>query len=217
MPKVLGKNFFENKIPTNRVVKFQREIFLSMIKKSNISVDKFEKLLGWLDADREAASEKYELIRLRLIKIFYARGCHSAEELADETMDRVMGKIDTLFESYEGDPALYYYSVAKKILLEFARKPKTEELSPALAQEEAGNEMGEINCECLDKCLQSLRPEQRKFIMDYYQGEKRAKINERKELEKKMKISNQAMRVRIFRIRKKLQKCVLNCIANNKV
>lgn len=156
-----------------------------MTKKSHISEDEFDKLLGWLDADRDVAGKKYESIRLRLIKIFYARGCHSAEELADETIDRVTEKINTLLESYRGDPALYFYSVAKKILLEFMRKPKNKELSPALAHKETGNEGVEIHYECLDKCLQSLMPEQRKFIMDYYQGEKRAKINERKEIEKK--------------------------------
>ena len=188
-----------------------------MTNKSHIRENRFENLLGWLDSDREIAGHKYELIRLRLIKIFYARGCSTAEDLTDEVIDRVMGKIIFLADNYQGNKALYFYSVAKKVWLEHTRKPTTEELPLNLAQEVASLEDFEIQYECLDKCLQCLTPEQREFVIEYYQSEKGRKIDERKELGEKMKISNEAMRIRVFRIRKKLQKCVLNCVANHKV
>ena len=34
----------------------------------------FDTLLDWLDPDRERAGQKYETIRLKLIKIFTSRG-----------------------------------------------------------------------------------------------------------------------------------------------
>ncbi|MEJ7862846.1 MAG: hypothetical protein WKF90_14540 [Pyrinomonadaceae bacterium] len=186
-----------------------------MIKNLTISQNNFEKLLKWLDTDRETAGQKYELIRLRLIKIFSGRGCHWANELADETIDRVTKKVDSLLESYEGDPALYFYAVAKKVYLEFSRKPKAEELPRVLAQKENTTEVLEVYSRCLDKCLQNLMPEQREFIIDYYQGEKQAKITHRKDIELKLGITNKVLRVRVFRVRKALQKCLLNCVQEN--
>jgi hypothetical protein len=70
--------------------------------------DGFDKLLGWLGPDRDSAGKKYEEIRLKLIKIFARRGCMLAEELADETMDRVCNKAQKIVDDYKGDPALYF-------------------------------------------------------------------------------------------------------------
>ena len=85
--------------------------------------EEFDRLLLWLDSDRDAAGRKYERIRYKLIKIFSCRGCCEAEDLADKCVDRVTSKIDWLMQNYEGNPALYFYAVAKKIYLEHI-KPK---------------------------------------------------------------------------------------------
>jgi RNA polymerase sigma factor (sigma-70 family) len=183
-----------------------------MTIKTEISQDSFESLLNWLDSDREQAGRKYESIRSRLIKIFYARGCHLAEELADETIDRVARKIETLLVSYEGDPALYFYAVAKKILLEYARRPKSEELPDAVAGEKSGGEDVEVYYECLEKCLETFMPVQRDFITRYYQEEKQAKLEQRKKIGQELGISSEVLRTRAFRIRKTLQKCVVSCV-----
>jgi len=81
-------------------------------------------MLDWLDTDRERAGSKYEAIRLRLIKIFTCRGCQAAEELADETINRVIARIVEIANGYQGDPALYFYGVAQKVFLEDARKSR---------------------------------------------------------------------------------------------
>lgn len=183
-----------------------------MAKASSIDQEGFEKFLDWLDKDREAAGRKYEDIRRRLIKIFYARGCYLAEELADESIDRVIKKCDELIKTYQGDPALYCYAVAQKVFLEFTRRRKPEELSETIAQEEIKIEEPSIEAGCLNKCLKKLNPEQRRLIIDYYKGDKQTKIEGRKELEKKLNITNQSLRVRALRIRKILQECIENCV-----
>ena len=94
----------------------------------------FEKMLDWLDKDREIAGQKYEAIRLRLIKVLNYRGCLDGESLADEAIDRVTRKIDTLAENYEGNPAHYFLNVANKIYLENRRKPVAVELPDNLAE-----------------------------------------------------------------------------------
>jgi DNA-directed RNA polymerase specialized sigma24 family protein len=183
-----------------------------MAKASTINQERFEKFLSWLDEDRETAGRKYEDIRRRLIKIFYARGCYLAEELADESIDRVIKKCDELMATYQGDPALYCYGVAHKVFLEFTRKPKNEELPDTIVQKEINVEELKPEYKCLNKCLKKLKPDQRRLIIDYYKGEKQTKIVGRKELEKKLEITNQSLRVRALRIRKLLQKCIENCL-----
>ncbi|HEX4946430.1 MAG TPA: hypothetical protein VFZ34_07205, partial [Blastocatellia bacterium] len=49
----------------------------------------FDLMLMQLDADREQAGEKYELIRQKLTKFFQWRGCPSPEDYTDRTIDRV--------------------------------------------------------------------------------------------------------------------------------
>lgn len=183
-----------------------------MTIKTDISQDSFEELLDWLDTDREQAGRKYESIRSRLINIFYARGCHTAEELADETIDRVARKVKTLHESYRGKPAVYFYAVAKKILLEYSRQPKPAELPAVIVYEKSSDENVEIYHDCLENCLQTFLPVQREFIRKYYREEKRAKLELRKKMEQELGISSEVLRIRAFRMRKILQKCVITCI-----
>jgi RNA polymerase sigma factor (sigma-70 family) len=182
---------------------------------SNIlETEKFEKLLNWLNPDRETAGQRYEFIRTRLIKIFYARGCYQAEEMADETMDRVAKKIDTLFGTYEGDPALYFYAVAKNVLREFLRNPRHTELSPILPDiETSPADNNEDYYNCLDSCLEKLSEEQRTFILDYYTDNKGAKVQRRKNIAASLDISAKALRIRAYRIREGLRKCISVCIS----
>ncbi|HVS20925.1 MAG TPA: hypothetical protein VHD88_03710 [Pyrinomonadaceae bacterium] len=53
----------------------------------------FGRLLVWLDPDPERVGAIYERIRWRLIAILASRGCALAEELADETIDRVARRL----------------------------------------------------------------------------------------------------------------------------
>jgi hypothetical protein len=56
-----------------------------------------------------------------LIKIFVCRGCANAEELADETINRVVSKVQEIITNWQGDPALYFYKVAQNIYREWWR------------------------------------------------------------------------------------------------
>lgn len=184
--------------------------YTTTVKRPN----KFDKLLEWLDKDRDVAGQKYESIHLRLTKIFYARGCYLAEELADETIDRVTNKIDFLSHSYVGNPTLYFYGVAKKVFLEFTRKPSAKELPIHMAQKENTKDLLEEYDWHLTKSLRKLSPEETEFILEYYREDKEEKIKYRKQMARRLGITQQALRVRAFRIRKRLQVHFFDCLAN---
>lgn len=167
----------------------------------------FDRLLAWLHSDREQAGRKYEDIRRRLIKLFACRGCHEAEDLADETINRVARKTEEITESYSGDPALYFYGVANKVHHEYLRKKPAPPPPPPLESDDAEREY-----ECLDQCMQQLASDSRELVLQYYHEEKRAKIEHRKQLALSLGIGINALRLRAFRIREALQRCVLRCL-----
>jgi RNA polymerase sigma factor (sigma-70 family) len=174
----------------------------------NLTQDAFDKFLIWLNPDRELAARKYEDIRRRLIKIFACRGCPEAEDLTDETINRVIRKVQEIIDSYVGDPALYFYGVARNVHLEYVRKnTPVLPLPPADPPEEHEREH-----ECLEACLDQLSDENRWLVLEYYKDKKRAKIDHRKELADQLGIAPNALRIRMHRIRVSLQACVAGCL-----
>lgn len=181
---------------------------LSVKRDYLLSQEAFDKFLGWLGPDRDSAGKKYEEIRLKLIKIFARRGCTIAEELADETMDRVCLKAPRIVDTYIGDPALYFYGVAQNVFLEYVKKrPDPLPIPPPPAPEEI-----ERSFDCLHHCMQYLDAQSRELILQYYQHEKKAKIDHRRELAERLGIALNTLRVRAYRIKESLQKCVRECL-----
>ncbi|MGA9768445.1 MAG: RNA polymerase sigma factor [Blastocatellia bacterium] len=169
----------------------------------------FDRFLSWLDPDREEAGKKYEVIRQKLIRIFTYRGCSDVEELADITIKRVVRKIQEIIDSYVGDPALYFYGVARNVCKERCKRKPLPTPPPAT---ENSSEEKELRHDCLEKCLDKLAPEDRKMILSYYEGDKTAKIDGRKEMAERLGLNSNALRIRMHRIRTTLQKCMLGCL-----
>lgn len=168
----------------------------------------FDLLLDWLAPDREQAALRYEEIRRRLIQIFEARGCSAPEELADHTFDRVCEKVQEIAQSYTGDPARYFYGVAQKIHLEsLRRKPLPRFVPPP-------NEESEIErvYQCLEECIAQLPEETRLMVLDYYSELKKALIKKRAAMAESLGIRSSALRLRMYRIRDDLRKCVQECM-----
>jgi hypothetical protein len=186
-----------------------------MAKKREIDQEKFEKLLNWLSPDMELAGNKYESIRLRLIKFFTLRGASSPDELADVAIDIVTEKIDSILGTYEGDPALYFHGVGKNILLKYKNVAQLE-LPPHLTYQN-GSEEDYISERhgCLENCLQKLKTDDRELITAYYQESKSEKIKLRKSLADKKGVSARNLRVYVHRLKEILEKCIRQCIGND--
>lgn len=169
----------------------------------------FEQLLAWLDEDRDRAGEKYEEIRFQLINLFIARGCRISEELADKTIDRVARKVKDISGTYVGNPALYFYGVAKMVYLEYVRsRPITLPALPSQSEKDT-----EQRHECLGLCIDKLSPVNRELILSYY-GEAHASEDQRRKLAARMGLELNALWVRVHRIRENLRRCVVECLKN---
>lgn len=179
-----------------------------MQKHWDITQDAFDKFLAWLDSDRERAGTKYEDIRLKLIKFFTCRGCLAGEELADETINRVIRRTQEMADTYTGDPVFYFYGVARRVHLEHVRKP-VPSLPPPSPEP---LEQKERQDQCLQLCMKALAPENRALVLEYYSQDRPAKILHRKKLAKRLGISAIALRLRMHRIRTSLQACVETCL-----
>lgn len=179
-----------------------------MNKEWNLTQAGLDNLLSWLDPDREKAGAKYEAIRTRLIKLFTCRGCHEAEDLADETINRVTSKLGELIGTYQGDPALFFYGVAKKVRQEYEKRKFKRATPPPPAQPDEAEQL----YECLDACMRALPGDQRRLILEYYREDKRAKIDNRKRLAAELGIAVNALRIRAHRVKAALRQCVEECM-----
>ena len=180
-----------------------------------LTQEAFDELLSWLNSDRETAAKKYEDIRNRLIRIFVHRGCPPAEDLADRTINKVARKVHQIKEYYVGDPALYFCGVARNVYAEYLKTlvevPVVPEITSAPVPEVEPDD-SEAAHNCLDSCLQTMKPKDRELLLTYYREERGAKIDLHKEMSRRLGISVNALRIVICRLRASFKKCMQNCI-----
>lgn len=163
----------------------------------------------WLDLDAGLAAEKFEKIRRRIIKVFSNRGSRRAEEIFDETVSRICDRVRTIAAGYQGDPALYFYGVAKNVHLEFIREDAR--LAPRSRQSE-DSEAVELRHRCLEECLGRLRPDRQSLILRFYEGDGQEKIRNRKQLAEELGVDVKALSLRTLRIRRELLDCMRECL-----
>jgi DNA-directed RNA polymerase specialized sigma24 family protein len=185
----------------------------------DLTRDAFERLLALLDSDRDRAGDRYERVRFKLVRFFEWRGSAFPEELADRTIDRVCRKITEGSEILE-DPSGYFYGVARNILKESwddqRRRRDAVNQSAASQRTLLAAEppfAAERRFQCLDQCLAKLPPSARDALLRYYEGEGRAKIANRLTIAREEAMSIASLRLRMSRLRGRLQKCVGICLA----
>ena len=178
--------------------------------KKALTPEAFGKFLRWLSENDEQAVRDYQLIRKRLVKYFIQKSCVDPDELFDETVDIVVGKIDTCAEITS--PLAYCYGVAKNVWRQEMREYKSVVLDWDLVspeQPDAGNYEREL--QCLEHCVDRLPASDREVITRYHQSQGREKIETRRLLADGLGGLN-ALRIRMCRIRKNLRLCVMDCL-----
>ncbi len=186
---------------------------MSVNKRSgDFSREALDKLLDYLDGDRDRASKKYRELQRKLIALFEWQSCSSPEELADETLNRVARKLAEGLEIRTEEPFRYLrgvaFNVAKEDWKRTARNREALAEYRYLQAREPASEDSDERKSKLRSCLRELAPKDRELILEFYRGEKSARIEGRKRLAEKLGISRTALRIRAHRLRKGLEKCV---------
>ncbi len=184
-----------------------------------INQSNFDKLLNWLGASPETAAEEYEHIRRTLIKIFLARGFTNAEDLTDETIDRVATKIGEIETIYTGQKILYFLSVAKFIRQEAYRNKEinignsdfANSASPTNIFPDNEQEFSTLQKKCLKECFSELKQRHKTLILEYYDNVGKEKIAHHKHLAKENEVTISALRNQVYRVKMRLSECVKNC------
>jgi DNA-directed RNA polymerase specialized sigma24 family protein len=181
-----------------------------------LTKDAFERFLAALDPDPNAAGVVYERIRSRLMIFFRCNGCADAELLTDETLDRTIRRLG---EIEIRNVMSFVKGIARNVASEAHKKSsKTaaiEDLPAPVWDRSRPDEApaaDPMQLRCLERCLQKLGPDEEKLIRDYYQDEKRQKIDRKRRIAEALGISAGALRIKAFRVRRQLQRCVEGCV-----
>jgi RNA polymerase sigma factor (sigma-70 family) len=174
-------------------------------------------LLARLDSNAERAALEYERLRRTLVRFFDWRGIWPPDECADETLDRLARRLEgaTPIE----DLRSYASGIARMVLLERRRRPVFDPIDEARDRAAPAatpqDEQRERVRDCLDRCLAEMPPDSRSLVLRYYEGERHAKIVNRRRLADALGVSESALRSRVQRLRDALERCMERCAADH--
>ena len=188
---------------------------MAMAVRWELTASALERLLARLDVDPARAADAYEALRLSLTRFFDWRGAHFPDECADETLNRLARRLDE--GAAVADIRSFALGIARLVRLEQARSPQVRQ--DALDEEWIGPPLTTDHGpephlhECLETCLASLPADARTLILEYYQDQRRQKIDRRVRLATQLGLSANALRSRAQRVRDRLERCVRACAA----
>jgi DNA-directed RNA polymerase specialized sigma24 family protein len=188
------------------------------MKNWELTEESLNLFLSWLSKDRDAAGKKYEDIRHRLIFILECRHCMCADEVADEAINRFIGRLPELIETFKGDPFNYILVTARHIQQEKDRKQNlslSDDLNDVPSETVEDDELDELIHNCLDRCLSDLEPKNRDLLLNYYQTDYQNQIDFRKRLANQLGIAANALRIRVHRLRATVHSCLNKCLGAN--
>jgi len=171
-------------------------------------------LLERLHADSGAAAQEYERLHRALVRFFDWRGVSPPEECADEVLDRLAHKLEET--TMVNDVTKYAHGIARLVALERRRGPAFSSIDevpqlPLAAPVAESDPDGDRLHDCFDRCLAELPEESRALLLRYYEGERTAKISNRRRLASMFGLTDNALRSRVQRLRDRLEHCVHAC------
>jgi DNA-directed RNA polymerase specialized sigma24 family protein len=174
----------------------------------------FRALLRRLSPDSDAdAGDEYLRLRRRLMALFRARMIRDAEDLADETLDRVSRRL------VEGEDVLDLLRYCRAVAMHVAQEHWRTQQKYALASTVPAEDLSEAERldGCLDRCLGRMPPDARRLLLDYHGAEGANQLSKRAELAIRLRISPNALRIRVHRLREVLRACVERCLETRDV
>src|ERR1051325_8393936 len=161
-----------------------------MKRERDPTAEEFEKLLKWIDPDRETAAHKLQLIQSRITKIFISRGCVDGETLTDEVTNRVAVRIDKVIQTYP-TPLQCLLGFIPNVHKEYLREQHEQGNAQAPPAPRPA-EVLESEDQCLTECMGTLPARDCDLFSRYFGVDKRIKIPARKTLAEELNLTTNA-------------------------
>jgi len=169
--------------------------------------DDFEEFLSRLEPDSLSSEARYKRLRKKLSKFFAWRYTADPEELADETISRLVSKLGAGEGPSILKPYAYVYTIALHVFQEDQReKTKQDKITVELIRQDS--QAAAYGFDCQKYCFKALSPENRELLKKYY-----ASDESRQALAESLGLTLNALRVQVFRLKRGLKKCREKCIA----
>lgn len=182
--------------------------------KSSSEHDKesFERFLKALSSGKDPSADLYHELRDKLVRYCALRGVIYADEAADEALDRVIKKLGE--GTHVDNVTNYSYGVARLVVLERIRKQATHrDVIDTLGRSpQSDNSDGDnLLMEYLMECLKELDGDLRELILAYFSsgnssGKKGFRFREAMAASRGITVNS--LRLKVFRTKKVLGKCV---------
>lgn len=181
-----------------------------MIEQLTRNGDSLQKLIDYCSSN-SASAPSYNELRNTLIRYFQLKADIDPETAADQTLDRVGVKIQQQTEIL--DLKKYSIGVARFIFLERIKVHAREK--EAAAEYYSGQESKPVEYEedtrlrKWRECFQSLNSDERILLKNYFADLPFSPLNEKRiRLCSEYQISMNNLRLKVFRLRQRLEKCV---------
>jgi DNA-directed RNA polymerase specialized sigma24 family protein len=179
----------------------------------------FENLLRRLDGDRDRAGQKYEELRRRLIRFFGWNNCFPAEDLADDTLDRVALRSEN---DEIHDIVRFSWGVARNVMREFHKRQPSiaiDDLPPREVPRSGNAELAIIHAierrrrlQCLHQCIQRLAADERELFLEYEYYTDRPQNTVK--LAARLGLTVGALQTKAHRIKHRVETCARKCLAS---
>ncbi|MBS0555968.1 MAG: hypothetical protein JSR27_00985 [Proteobacteria bacterium] len=165
---------------------------------------------------RLGGAAAYEELRRRLVLILRVRVPTRAEELADESFDRLARRLAA--NAPIDNPAAFALGIARKLILE----AETQAARQARALADPTTQPQSVEPDDADTdaarfalrfCLQRLDADKRSLILEYYACDGAARIAARQRMAQQQGMSLNALRNLALRLRETLQRCLRGRLA----
>lgn len=165
----------------------------------------FAKLFQLLEPDAQSIEEGFRQCRFKLLKYFAWRHCEDPDNLADETMSRLLKNVGTGQEILADKPYSYVYAIARNVFREYLRAKEKGEVIIDIdeVQEIAGSDATD---DCQKQCFEQLPGEKRELLARYYLDD-----DQRNAIAEQQGLTLNALRLKVHHIKHGLKRCWEDC------
>ena len=176
----------------------------------NITPESFSRLLTAFSSNQMEAGIAYTKLRDSLVRFFQLKSDFAPDEAADVTLDRVTVKFSQNAEI--DDLTKYSFGVARFIFLERLRIANKEKIAAEGFHKDKISPKPEAESDeilPLRECFERLGSEEKNILQTYFADIPHSKLMEQREqfcIKNNISLNN--LRLKIFRLRHRLENCV---------